>query len=382
MTPFTFFITGATGSVGVELLRLLARSPVPHRVHAVIRANDDEHLKVRWRRLVRCFSDDERQPEDLPSWRPVRGDVELPGLGLDPAVREELAGEVTAVIHSAANVGFTDVWENYRRINLEGTRHTLELAESFRRLERFAHISSLYVAGRRSGPVGEDELEHDSGFTIGGYQQSKYEGELLVRSYMSRLPIAVYRLSLLLGREQDGYVHDLGAVHRFLQFMFQGICPVLPANPQCPFDFLPNDYSARQMLDLFLSHFEAGLTYQISAAHRSITARRWMDLTAEVFARHSRQWQRGDFVTPDIVDWEHYRLYVDTVNSIDNASLRKVTRILDSCAEELFYPKVFERARVDRALDVPVPDYEVYYPKLLEYCITTRWGRKPRYERI
>ena len=36
----------------------------------------------------------------------------------------------------------------------------------------------------------------------------------------------------------------------------------------------------------------------------------------------------------------------------------------------------------DKVLDTPVPDYEVYYPKLLEYCISTRWGRRPRYERI
>jgi nucleoside-diphosphate-sugar epimerase len=382
MTSHTLLLTGATGSVGVEILRHLAQRTPRHRVWAMIRAADDAELAARWRRLVRCFSDDQMVPEDLPGWRPVRGDVEQPSLGLDAATESAITAETTAIINSAANVGFMDTLDVYRRINVEGLRHLLALGDRCRKLERFGQVSSLYVAGKRRGPVTEGELEHDEGFNTYGYQQSKYEGEMLAREHMSRLPIAVYRLSLLMGREQDGYVHDFGATHRFLQAVFRGVCPILPARPGCPLDFLPNDYSARQLTDLFFDHFEAGRTYQISAARRAITAERWMELTAEVFAKFSSPWRRGCFSPPDIVDWEHYRLYVDTALRIENENLLRVTKLLDSCSRELFYPKVFDRTEVDRKLAEPVPDYEVYYPKVLEYCIQSQWGRQPRYERV
>jgi nucleoside-diphosphate-sugar epimerase len=383
MTGHTLLLAGATGSVGVEILRYLATMSAPrHRLWAMIRASDDAELAARWRRLVRCFSDDQMVPEDLPHWRPVRGNVELPDLGFDAATEAAVTGETTAIINSAANVGFMDTLDVYRRTNVEGLRNLLELGTRCRSLDRFAQVSSLYVAGQRRGPVTEGELEHAEGFATTGYQQSKYEGELLARGYMARLPISVYRLSLLMGRAQDGYVHDFGATHRYLQCVFRGICPILPAQPDCPLDFLPNDYSARQLTDLFFDHFKGGSTYQISAGRRSITAQRWMELTGEVFAQHSRPWQRGVFSPPDIVDWDHYRLYVDTALRIENEGLRKVTKILDSCSRELFYPKVFERTEVDRKLADPVPDYEEYYPKVLQYCIESRWGRQPRYERI
>jgi hypothetical protein len=205
---------------------------------------------------------------------------------------------------------------------------------------------------------------------------------MLAREHMARLPLSVYRLSLLMGRQEDGYVHDFGATHRFLQSVFRGVCPILPASSDSTLDFLPNDFSARQLTDLFFDHFEPGRTYQISAAHRAITAQRWMELTGEVFAKFSRPWRHGAFSPPDIVDWDHYRLYVETALRIENEGLRKVTKILDSCSREMFYPKLFDRTEVDRKLDDPVPDYEVYYPKVLAYCIESRWGRQPRYERI
>jgi thioester reductase-like protein len=374
-------MTGATGSVGVELVRLLLERKYRDPVCLLIRAGSEDALRQRWARLLAIASRGDLQPEDVPQFRPVLGDITRPRLGLSARQIGELRREATAALHIAANVNFDDPLDLCREINVEGTRNFLDLCCELPHLERVGNVSSCYVAGRRSGPVLERELQHDAGFVTFGYEQSKYEAELLGAEYLDRLPLATYRMSLMLGRAEDGYVHDYGAIHRFLQFMYQGIAPCLPGYADCPLDFLPNDYSAQCLTRLFLDHFESGQTYQISAGKKSISASRWMDLTAETYARFSPRWRKGVYVRPDMVEWAHYRLYVKTVDTIDNPGLMKVTRVLDSCAEELFCPKVFDRENTDRALGTSwddVPDYEVYYPKILAHCIEAKWGADRR----
>lgn len=385
MSRGVLFLTGATGSVGVEVVRLLLQQRSHETVYLLIRGRTTEHTRERWERLLAIASEGDLHPEDVPNFKPVPGDITALDLGMSASDISNLVDEVTEVLHIAAEVKFDMPLDWCRTINVEGTRYTLGLAERFRHLEKFGHVSSLYVAGRRRGIVLESELEHDAGFVTYGYEQSKYEAELLLREYLDRLPIAVYRLSLLLGRQRDGYVHDFGAIHRFIQFTYQGIAPCLPGGPDNPLDFLPNDYSAECLCQLFFEHFRAGATYQVASSRKSITAERWMELTGEVFSKLSERWRKGVYNPPDVVDWPTYRLYVDTVDTIDNPGLRKVTRVLDSCAEELFCPKVFDRTAVDEALGTTiedVPDYECFYPRILEHCVKAEWGRYPKFPKV
>src|SRR5689334_8168859 len=60
---------------------------------------------------------------------PLRADIEQPGLGLDRSEREALAEQVTHIVHCAASVSFALPLEQSRQVNVDGTRHVLELAE-------------------------------------------------------------------------------------------------------------------------------------------------------------------------------------------------------------------------------------------------------------
>jgi long-chain acyl-CoA synthetase len=350
----------------------------------LIRAASDEALRTRWEKLLRLASDGTIAAADVPSFRPLRGDITQPQLGLDHAAASQLCSHVEEIIHSAATVDFDEPLDSCRVINVVGTQNLIDLARDCPKLKKFGHVSTLYVAGRRKGDVTEDDLEHDDGFVTNGYEQSKYEAEILVRQHMGRLPITVYRMSLLMGCLRDGYVHDYGAIHRFLMFMYRGIAPCFPGLPDCPLDFLPYDYSAECLMRLFNDHFTPGATYQISAGDRSATTRRWLELTAETYANHSRAWSKGTYNMPDIVSWPTYNLYKKTIATIDNLEFMKVIRILDSCAEECFCPKVFRREKLNQVLDVTrdsIPDYEEYYPRILRHCIEMNWGLAAGYER-
>lgn len=378
------FVTGITGALGVEVLRILLREYKGRDVKMLIRARDQQKLVDRWGKLLLIASDGEVRPEDIPTFVPIAGDITKSNLGLPIPEVQMLYEQVEEIMHSAATVDFDEPLVSCRNINVEGTRNILDLAVNCPRLKKFAHISTLYIAGRRKGDIYDDELEHDAGFVTNGYEESKYEAEILVQQYMSRIPISIYRMSLLMGCERDGYVHDYGAIQRYLMFMYKGIAPCFAGLPDCPLDFLPHDYSAECLMELFEKHFVPGDTYQISAGDKSPTTQRWLELTAEIYARHSKAWAKGSYNVPDIVAWSTYQLYKKTIITIDNMELMKVIRILDSCSEELFCPKLFKREKLNSTLRVgkdSIPDYEDYYPQILDHCIAMNWGLSPVYEK-
>lgn len=378
------FVTGMTGAFGVEILRILLRDHRGKDVVALVRAPDQAKLAERWSKLLKIASDGAVRPEDVPAFAPLSGDITQPRLGLSVEQITMLCENVEEIIHSAATVDFDEPLDSCRVINVEGTRNILNFASDCVHLKKFAHVSTLYVAGRRTGDIYEDDLEHDAGFVTMGYEQSKYEAEILIRKYMPRLPIAVFRMSLLMGCLRDGYVHDYGAIHRYLMFMYKGIAPCFPGIAECPLDFLPYDYSADCFMGVFGDHFKRGETYQISAGDKSPSTARWLELTAETYARHSKAWKRGSYNVPDIVTWSTYQLYKRTIFTIENMEFMKVVRILDSCAEECFCPKEFRREKLNDALGVDrssIPDYEEYYPRILDHCIAMNWGLSPNYEK-
>jgi long-chain acyl-CoA synthetase len=378
------FVTGITGALGVEVLRILLQDQPVRNTTVLIRARDQYNLYNRWKKLLSIASDGKLEPKDVPGIIPVSGDITKDKLGLPKNYYQMLCNNVEAIMHSAATVDFDEPLDSCRKINVEGTRNVLNLAIACKNIKKFAHISTLYIAGKRKGNVHEEDLKHDAGFVTNGYEESKYEAEILVHQYMKKIPISIYRMSLLMGCMRDGYVHDYGAIQRYLMFMYKGIAPCFAGLPDCPLDFLPHDYSAECLMELFDNHFLPGDTYQISAGDKSPTTKRWLELTADTYAKHSKSWAKGSYNVPDIVSWGTYQLYKKTIFTIENMELMKVIRILDSCSEELFCPKNFKREKLNIILGVnktTIPDYEEYYPRILDHCIAVNWGLSPEYEK-
>jgi len=94
--------------------------------------------------------------------------------------------------------GFGLSLECARAVNTEGTRNLLKLASECGNLRKFAHLSTVYVAGREIGHFREGPIRHQSGF-CNTYQQSKYDAEQLVLRAMNELPVAIFRLSSIIG---------------------------------------------------------------------------------------------------------------------------------------------------------------------------------------
>ena len=139
-----------------------------------------------------------------------------PHLGLDEATYSGLAGRVTHIIHSAADLRVDAPIDELRKTNVQGTANVLELARAVQRdhgLERYAHVSTAYVAGGRSGAIPEADLTEEYGFS-NAYELSKYEGERLVQAAKSELPISVFRPGMIVGAR--GHRRDPDLQHLLL----------------------------------------------------------------------------------------------------------------------------------------------------------------------
>lgn len=359
-------LTGGTGSVGVEFLRRASVTRAFDAVRVVIRAESEAELEARWRTLVADATDGRLAPDDLPDWRPMAGTIAAPNLGLAPNDLAWTERHATHVVHAAAITDFNADLAQTRPVNVLGTRHALDVARRARRLEAFAHVSTLYVAGRRTGIIGEDELEHECGF-LNAYEQSKYEAEQYVRAHGADLPVTTYRLSLLMGRASDGYVHRTLEAHKMFELFLSGRARRIPGTPDNPLDMLPTDYAATMMHDLLVEHFAAGDTVQISAGASAPTGADLVDTCRRVLERPD--WN-VEWI--DEAEWSHLRAE-DGGDELSPAAFW----MFDVVADYLYLPKQFVRTRLDAAVGAAaVPPAPLdYLPRIIAARAACNWGR-------
>ena len=135
----------------------------------------------------------------------VEGDVAHMHLGLSGAEYKRLAAEVTDIWHLAGLYDLGADADLIRAVNLEGTRHVVELARAAHRLARLDHVSTAYVSGQREGVILEEELDVGQRFR-NAYEASKFEAERLVRRAMADLPATVYRPAIVVGDSRTGEI--------------------------------------------------------------------------------------------------------------------------------------------------------------------------------
>jgi thioester reductase-like protein len=193
-------VTGATGFVGAALILDLLQN-TRDGVVALVRPGSQgaaARLHEALRHAAICY-DLELEPEMLERCSVVPGDVLQEGCG----VGELQLGGVDQVWHSAASLRYENRYQDeIFATNVEGTRRVLQLA---RRLGApvFNHVSTAYVAGRRTGPIPEGEAAVSE--TNNHYERSKIEGERLVCS-AEDLRVRIFRPSIVVGHS-----HTLGA---------------------------------------------------------------------------------------------------------------------------------------------------------------------------
>jgi thioester reductase-like protein len=375
--PAHLLLTGATGAVGEELLeRWLTRTP--HRVTMLVRGASDDEARARRAGLVSRIAQRTHGDAWAERLELVRGDVAAPGLGLSAGDRDRLAVELTGIMHSAANTKFSQSAEEAEATNTRGTAHVLELARACRKVEKVGIVSTVYVAGQRTGTIREDDLEHDAGF-VNFYEQSKYEAEKLVRRAWNDVPAATYRLSTVLADSRTGEVRQFNALHQSLKLLYHALAPMVPGSPKDPVDLVPIDYAADALYQLF-EKFTPRQTFHVCGGSAGCySLEELLDETIKAFEELSPKWKKRGIARPAIVDLPTYRMFEQSVEQMGNDILLQVLRALSHFAPQLTFPKEFDDARTRKALrgtGIKAQPMKKYFRKVMQYCLDSSWGGK------
>jgi len=346
-------LTGVTGLLGREMLPRLLDRHHGRSIYLLIRGRDDADVQCRFQSLVDSLCT--RWPGlDRTRLLPLRGDLTLPRLGIDPKVAEELAGRVTRIVHSAASVRLNRSLSDARRTNLGGAQEILRLAESCPRLELLAWISTAFVAGDRQGLILERELECGQSF-LNAYEQSKFEAERLARSAGAHLPIAIFRPSVIVGDSRDGYTCNFASIYWPLRLVAEGVLRRVPGDPRTPLDLVPVDYVADAVAELIGHRDAMGSCYHLVAGRSGVITAE--ELLTRAISRFHPGGQPLRFVYPQAEANTRLRVFF--------AYLRGHKEFDDS------------RARTDlQGSGLRCPRVTDYLDRLLAFCECTHWGEQ------
>jgi long-chain acyl-CoA synthetase len=262
---------------------------------------------------------------------------------------------VSTVVHCAATVSFDLPLADSRRVNVEGTRHVVELAERCRRLERLSYVSTAYVAGEPGGVFGEHQLDVGQRFR-NPYERSKFEAERMIRQRAAELPLQILRPSIIVGDSRTGQTSSFNVLYGPLKAFARGRIPAIPARRSSPVDIVPVDYVADRVHELATTGPDG--TFHLVAGRNATTVGRLIDLSA----RHLRR------KPPTVLPPGLYRRALHPWLRRKYAGLRRL---------EVYFPYFSMRVRFDDRRLGPGPPVEGYFHRLVEYAERAGWGRVP-----
>lgn len=234
----TVAVTGATGFVGFHLARRLAEAGA--RVAALVRPTADRGRLVA--AGVRC----------------VEGSLE------EAASLSELAGGCEFLFHVAGAVDFGGDWQRLRRVNVEGTRRVLAVAQASG-VRRVIHTSSIVAVGASPAPRLLDETAHwNLGPMRVPYVTTKRQAEELALVANGKLEVVVVNPGCVIGPD-DFAASEFGTLCRRF---WRGRVPIC-------FGGGNNFVDVRDVADGLLRAAERGRPgqrYLLTGTNRSMTA--------------------------------------------------------------------------------------------------------------
>ncbi|MBA2664100.1 MAG: amino acid adenylation domain-containing protein [Bradymonadaceae bacterium] len=260
--PRCMLLTGATGFLGARLLAellvrtnaeivCLVRAPSPAKAHERVLDALAEHgvSPAPGRISTLC------------------ADLLLPRLGLDARRWSELTARVDTVYHLAACVNLVRTYESLRPANVDATRQVLRfVCEGRRKRLHFASTLSVFVSTDRNvGRLGEDDALDDTSEVYGGYAQSKWAAEVLLRNAAHTIgTINIYRLGLLTGDTTRGRAPQNDLLAMFFRATAVLGCVPAPALDKLAVDITPVDYAAAAIAHLSLGPAAHPATFHIA----------------------------------------------------------------------------------------------------------------------
>ncbi|RNF77654.1 amino acid adenylation domain-containing protein [Streptomyces botrytidirepellens] len=263
--PSHVFLTGATGFLGIYLLRELLTT-TSATVHCLVRAADADQARERIKDNALHYMKD-----GLESYwaegriAAVPGDLGKPQFGLADEEFDYFAQVIDVIHHPGGLVNFIYPYSHMRPANVEGTREIIRMAGRYRNIpvhyvSTMAVVSGFGTAGVRH-VTEETPLAHADHLSV-GYVESKWVAEALLQNAAAEgLPVAIYRAADISGDQATGAWNtatEMCAMKRFV--VDTGTSPIA----ELPLDYTPVDCYAAALLHIASSRLPAGEVYHLT----------------------------------------------------------------------------------------------------------------------
>ena len=275
MVEQAVFFTGAGGFIGRYIL-----------AHYLERGDCDLYLLENGRfckRLKEYLDAGTPDPARRARARVIEGDITAVGLGLDPALRDELKERVTHVIHLAALYNLSAPREVSMRVNVEGTRNVLDFASGLKQLKRLGYMSTVAISGDYSGVYSEEDFDKGQRFK-NYYAETKFLTEKVVRERRDGIPTVICRPTIVVGHSKTGAIEKIDGPYYGLTVILRRLHLVTVDTGQTKCHIAPVDYVADAFHAIFEDESAPGKVYCLGDPN-PLTYTEFYDLACERLGR-------------------------------------------------------------------------------------------------
>jgi nucleoside-diphosphate-sugar epimerase len=236
----------------------------------------------------------------LENFAVIEGDITQPNLGMDADDAATVRYETTDVFHLAAIYDLAVERDPATLVNLEGTKNVNEFVKGLKLLKRYNYISTCYVAGKRTGVIREDELEHDKGFR-NFYEETKYLAEMEVEKLKSELPVTIIRPSVVVGDSVSGETAKYDGIYYLINYLRKApylLRAVNVGNKKVTLNLVPVDFVVNAIAELSTDEKAKGKTIAVADPKPLTTSELFDAIAMEMTGR------RSEFAPPPkLVEW-------------------------------------------------------------------------------
>lgn len=216
-------MTGATGSLGVNILAQLLRKRTVKKVFCLVRAPTKDAAKARVLSTLEGKGLPGLTGQDSSRVSFVPADLSNPSLGLDEETLAEIREGLTLVIHSAWAVNFNLGVRSFESQHIRGAHNLISLCLQTKTVDpaRFYFCSSISAAAATPLPatIEECHIENLSHAQPMGYARSKLVTEHIIKNAGERtgMTATVLRVGQIVGDTKHGSWNTTEAIPLMIQ---------------------------------------------------------------------------------------------------------------------------------------------------------------------
>ncbi len=257
MTDSRVLLTGFPGFLGSALVeRLLERGDGP--IACIVEPRYRDRAQRRVDELTANVDEDD-------SIRLFEGDITETGLGIDDP--GETFEHVEELYHLAAVYDLAVDAELADQVNVQGTRHVLDVAEAID-VDQFHYVSTCYVSGRYDGVFTEEHLQEGQEFN-NHYEESKYRAEVAVQERMEEgFPGTIYRPSIVVGDSETGETDKYDGPYYLLSLLLAqpkwgSLLFTVLGSENAELNVVPRDFVVDAIAEIGTQNGSVGEVYQL-----------------------------------------------------------------------------------------------------------------------